>query len=122
MDSATKEGMLGNLIPDFLVGEDAEELKEWGQYFITFPSDILANTNFHSRSEYANEVVDWDYPKLCFFSAPLSTDREELANLVFSNNTIEIHEGGGHCIQWMFHADINESIWTFVKDRPGKKY
>ncbi|MCW3804072.1 alpha/beta hydrolase [Plebeiibacterium marinum] len=121
-DSNIKSVLVKNLIPDFLSGPDAEELKEWGSYFADFPTDIMANTGYYVRDEYVNSIVNWDYPKLCFFSSPLNEEKTNLADLVFPNNTIIIYEGGGHVIQWMFHDDMNMEIWNFVKDRPGKKY
>ncbi len=117
-----KEGMLGNLIPRDLEGEDAEELKEWGIYFPQFSSDILANTNYHSKAENANEPVGWMYPKLCFYSKSKADINMDKVNWIYPNNTVYGFPDGGHVIQWVFHDEINPKIWEFVKDRPEKKY
>ena len=118
-DEAFKKIVAGSLIPPTLVGPDAEELKEWGSYFPQFPSDILANTNYHSGAENANEPVDWMYPKLVFYSNEPDMDK---VNWIYPNSTVHVFTGGGHVIHWMFHEDINPLIWDFIKDRPGKKY
>ena len=118
-DEAFKEMVGGSLIPDDLVGPDADELKEWGTYFPQFPSDILANTNYHAGAENANEPLAWMYPKLCFFSHPIN---EDFINWIYPNNEVHVFTDGGHVIHWIFHEDINPLIWDFIKDRPGNKY
>jgi len=115
-----KEAALGTLIPSDLSGDDAEELKEWGTYFITFPSDVLANTYYHIMAENVNEPVGWMYPKLCFYQNP--NPNMDKVNLFYPNNTIYSYPGGGHVIQWIFHEEINPLMWDFIKDRPGRKY
>lgn len=119
-DETIKGMLLDYLIPPDLVGEDAEELKEWGQYFLSYPSDILANMDYYTSAEDANEPVGWTYPKLCFYSNP--SPNMDKVNLIYPNNTTYTFPGGGHCIQWVFHNEINPIIWEFIKDRPGKKY
>jgi len=119
-DEAMKQSLAGVLVPPTLVGEDAEELKDWVTYFYDFPSDVLANTQYYSSAENANEYVDWLYPKLCFFSSP--TPNMVNINLTYPNNTVYSFPGGGHVINWMFHSEINPLIWDFIRDRPGKKY
>lgn len=119
-DEAFKAAVGGSLIPPDLTGEDAEQLQEWGTYFPLFPSDILANTNYHAEAENANEPVGWMYPKLCFYQNP--SPNMDKVNWIYPNNTVYSFPGGGHVIHWIFHEDINPIIWDFVKDRPGKKY
>jgi pimeloyl-ACP methyl ester carboxylesterase len=119
-DAAFKEIVGASLIPPTLEGPDADELREFGSYFPQFPSDILANTNYHSSAENAKEPVGWMYPKLCFYQNP--NPNMDKVNWIYPNNTVYSFPGGGHCIHWMFHEDINPLIWDFIRDRPGKKY
>ncbi len=119
-DETIKEAVLGSLIPPDLEGQDAEELREWGTYFIDFPSDVLANTYYHHDAENVNEPVGWQYPKLCIYQNP--NPNMDKVNLIYPNNTVYSFPGGGHVIQWMFHEEINPLIWEFIKDRPGRKY
>ena len=121
-DEAMKQFLAGILVPSYLVGEDAEQLKEFVTYFYDFPSDILANTNYHSGAENANEPVGWMYPKLCFYAKPLANINMNKVNWIYPNNTVYGFPGGGHVIHWMFHEEINPIIWDFIKDRPGVKY
>lgn len=121
-NEAIKTAMGASLIPPVLVGEDAEQLKDWGTYFSQFPSDILANTYYHNGAENANEPVGWVYPKLCFYSKVVEDLNMDKVNLIYPNNTVHGFPEGGHVIHWMFHEDINPIIWEFIKDRPGKKY
>jgi pimeloyl-ACP methyl ester carboxylesterase len=121
-DENVKQFLAGKLVPSDLVGEDAELLKEWVTYFYEFPSDILANTQFHSSAENVNEPVGWMYEKLCFFSKNEENINMENVNFIYPNNTVYGYPGGGHLIHWMFHEEINPIIWDFIKDRPGKKY
>lgn len=121
-DSAIKQFVGGSLIPPTLVGEDAEELKDWGTYFLEFPSDIMANTLYYIDAENANEPVGWTYPKLCFYSKPIANINMNKVNWIYPNNTVYGFPGGGHAIHWMFHEEINPIIWDFIKDRPGIKY
>jgi len=118
-DEAFKAIVGGTLIPPDLAGPDAEELREWGTYFPQFPSDILANTNYHAGAENANEPVGWEYPILCFYQNEPNMDK---VNWIYPDNTVHVFPGGGHVIHWIFHEDINPLIWEFIKDRPGKKY
>ncbi|MCY1719052.1 alpha/beta hydrolase [Prolixibacteraceae bacterium Z1-6] len=113
-DLATKQFLAGFLVPP----GSPDDLLEFVEYFYTFPSDILANTSYHSDSESANELVEWNVPILCFFSGPAM----DYANMIYPGNQFYEFSGGGHCIQWVFHEDINPIMWEFVKDRPGKKY
>ncbi|RKD91040.1 alpha/beta fold hydrolase [Mangrovibacterium diazotrophicum] len=119
-DETIKEMLVAFLIPPELAGDDAEELKEFGKYFITYPSDILADMAYNIEAENVQELVGWAYPILAFYSDP-DTDMEKV-NLVYPNNTTYFFPGGGHVIHWMFHEEINPMIWEFVKDKPGKKY
>ena len=119
-DETIKAGLLDILVPPALTGDLADELKEWGQYFITFPSDVLANTQYHSSAEDANELVAFEYPILCFFSNPAVN--MDFIDYIFPGNETYFFPDGGHVIHWMFHEDINPIIWEFVKDKPGKKY
>jgi pimeloyl-ACP methyl ester carboxylesterase len=119
-DEAFKTEMEASLIPPGLVGDDAEQLMEWGTYFSQFPTDILANTYYHLGAENANEPVGWLYPKLCFYSNP-DPDMDNV-NWIYPNNTTYTFPGGGHVIHWIFHEEINPIIWEFIKDRPGRKY
>jgi len=118
-DAAVKEAVGATLIPPTLEGPDADELREWGAYFLLFPSDILANTSYHSAAENANEPVGWMYPKLCFYSNPPNMDK---VNWIYPNNTVYTFPDGGHVIHWIFHEDINPIIWDFINDHPGKKH
>ena len=119
-DENIKTTVAASLIPPDLEGEDAEQLKEWGTYFASFPSDILANIYYYSEAENVNEPVGWQYPKLCFYSNP--NPNMDKVNLIYPNNTVYTFPGGGHVIQWIFHEEINPLIWDFVKGRPGKKH
>jgi len=110
----------GSLIPSYLTGPLADELREWGTYFPVFPSDVLANAYYHAEAENANEPVGWLYPKLCFYSIP--NPNMDKVNWIYPNNTVYSFPDGGHVIHWMFHSEINPLIWEFIKDRPGKKY
>ena len=121
-DEAMKQFLAGILVPSYLVGEDAEQLKEFVTYFYDFPSDILANTNYHSGAENVNEPVGWMYPKLCFYAKPLANINMNKVNWIYPNNAVYGFPGGGHVIHWMFHEEINPIIWDFIKDRPGVKY
>ncbi len=121
-DEAIKEAMGASLIPPYLTGEDAEQLKEWGTYFPQFPSDILANTHYHAGAENANEPVGWMYPKLCCYSKAVEDLNMDKIDWIYPNNDVHGFPGGGHVIHWIFHEDINPLIWEFIKDRPGKKY
>lgn len=121
-NEAVKTAVGASLIPPTLTGQLADELKEWGTYFPAFPTDILANTNYHSKAENANVPVGWQYPKICFYSKDLAAINMDKVNLIYPNNTVYGFPGGGHVIHWMFHEQINPIIWEFVKDRPGKKY
>ncbi len=103
-----------------LPSDPPEDLLEMVEYFYEFPSDILANTFYHSNAEHVNEVLEWDVPILCLFADP-STNMDFL-NLVYPGNTTYFFPGGGHVIHWIFHEEINPLIWEFVKDRPGNKY
>ena len=113
-DEDIKIGLLSALIPPELAGPDAEKLKEWGNYFVEFPSDILANTSYHGSAEHANEPIGWEYPILCFYSNP-NPDMDKV-NWIYPNNTVHTFPGGGHVIQWIFHKNINSLIWDFIKD------
>ncbi|MEN8115822.1 MAG: alpha/beta hydrolase [Bacteroidota bacterium] len=115
-DTAFKQFLAGMLVPP----GSPQDLLDWVTYFHEFPSDILANTNYHSSAENANEPVGWMYPKLCFYQNP--SPNMDKVNLIYPNNTVYSFPGGGHCIHWVFHEDINPLIWEFIKDRPGKKY
>ncbi len=112
--------VMGSLIPPDLVGEEAEALKEWGTYFINFPSDILANIYYHYDAENANEPVGWSYPKLCFYSDP--NPNMDKVNWIYPNNTVYTFPGGGHVIHWIFHEEINPLILEFITDKPWKKH
>ena len=94
-----------------------QDLTEWVAYFVEFPSDILANTNYHGSAEHANEPIDWTYPKLCLYQNP-NPDIDKI-NLIYPNNAVHTFPGGGHAIHWVFHEDINPLIWEFIADRPG---
>jgi len=118
-DETVKRGILDRLIPPDLVGEDEEKLKEWGIYFIKFPSDVMANTGYHGSSENAHEPVGWMYPKLCLYQNP-NPDMDAV-NLIYPNSTVHSFPGGGHAIHWVFHEEINPLIWDFIRDRPEKK-
>ena len=120
--SAVKVAVGSSLIPPDLTGDLAEELKEFGTYFHEFPSNILANTYYHSDAENANEPVGWMYPKLCIYAKPVADLNMDKVNLIYPNNEVYGFPGGGHVIHWIFHEEINPIIWEFVKDRPGKKY
>lgn len=111
-----KQFLAGYLVPP----GSSQELLEWVKYFWYFPSDVLANTNYHAGAENANEPVGWTYRKLCFYQNP--NPNMDKVNWIYPNNTVYSFPGGGHCIQWVFHEEINPIIWEFVKDRPGKKY
>ncbi|MDF1570915.1 MAG: alpha/beta hydrolase [Bacteroidales bacterium] len=114
--TAFKQFLAGILVPP----GSPQDLLDWVIYFHEFPSDILANTQYYSSAENANEPVDWMYPKLCFYENP-SPDMDKV-NLFYPNNTVHSFPDGGHCIHWVFHEEINPIIWEFAKDRPGKKY
>jgi len=115
-----KAMLVAFLIPPDLVGEDAEQLKEFGKYFITYPSDILADMAYNIEAENVHQPVDWTFPILVFYSDP-NTDMDKV-NLIYPNNTTYFFPGGGHVIHWVFHNEMNPTIWEFIKDRPGKKY
>jgi pimeloyl-ACP methyl ester carboxylesterase len=119
-DETFKEMLISFLIPDELVGEDAELLKEWAKIFINYPSDILADMAYNIEAENVHELVGWTFPILAFYSDP-DTDMDRV-NMVYPNNTTYFFPGGGHVIHWVFHSEINPMIWEFVKDNPGKKY
>ena len=119
-DATIMEMLVDMLVPPDMVGDDAEELKEWVNYFKTYPLDILANMDYYMMAENANEPVGWMYPKLCFYSNP--SPNMDKVNWIYPNNTTYSFTGGGHCIHWIFHNEMNPIIWEFVKDRPGKKY
>lgn len=72
------------------------------------------------KAENVVEPVGWMYPKLCFYQNP--NPNMDKVNWIFPNNTVYSFPGGGHVIHWIFHEDINPLIWTFIADRPGKKY
>ena len=84
-------------------------------YFYTFPSDILANTQYHASAENANDPVGWQYPKLCIYSDPLQDLNMDKINLIYPNNEVYSFTGGGHVIQWVFHEEINDLMWDFIK-------
>lgn len=113
-DQATKEYLGSLLVPP----GSPEDLVEFVEYFYTFPSDILANTNYYADAENANEYIEWAVPIICFFSGPAM----DYANMIYPGNVFYEFSGGGHAIQWVFHEEINPIIWEFVKDRSGKKY
>jgi len=115
-DEAFKTFLAGFLVP----ATSPQDLLDWVTYFYTFPSDVLANTNYHSSAENANEPVGWQYPKLVMYQNP-SPDLDKL-ELIYPNYTFHSFPGGGHVIHWVFHEDINPLIWEFIKDRPGRKY
>lgn len=115
-DAAFKEFLGGILVPD----TSPQDLLDWVTYFHTFPSDVLANTNYHAGAENANEPVGWQYPKLVFYANP--SPNMDKVNEIYPNNTVHTFPGGGHVIHWVFHEDINPLIWEFIADRPGKKY
>lgn len=115
-NSAIKEFLAGFLVPD----GSPEDLLDWVTYFHTFPSDVLANTNYHAGAENANEPVGWQYPKLLFYANP--SPNMDKVNLIYPNNTVHTFPGGGHVIHWVFYENINPLIWEFIADRPGKKY
>lgn len=119
-DESIKAMLMNALIPPELTGDDADELRDWGQYFLSYPSDILANMDYYMMAENANEPVGWMYPKLCFYSNP--SPNMDKVNWIYPNNTTYSFTGGGHCIHWIFHEEMNPIIWNFIKDRPGKKY
>jgi pimeloyl-ACP methyl ester carboxylesterase len=120
-NEAVKTAVGGSLIPPSLTGPLADELKEWGTYFPAFPTDVLANTNYHSKAENANEPVGWKYPKLCIYSKAVEDLDMDKINLIYPNNTVYGFPGGGHVIQWIFHKEINPLIWDFIDDKHGKK-
>ena len=115
-DFAMKQ-FLGNIL---VPPGSPQDLLDFVQYFWYFPSDILANINYYSGAENANELVEWSVPILCFYSNP--NPNMDKVNLIYPNNTTYTYPGGGHVIQWVFHEQINMKIWDFSKDRPGKKY
>lgn len=100
----------------FLVPPDApQDLLDWVTYFYTFPSDILANTQYHASAENANDPVGWQYPKLCIYSDPLQDLNMDKINLIYPNNEVYSFTGGGHVIQWVFYEEINDLMWDFIK-------
>ncbi|MEN8138665.1 MAG: alpha/beta hydrolase [Bacteroidota bacterium] len=106
-------GVYSGLEPD-------PELLELLQYFVEFPSIILADMNYQATKNENNVPVGWMYPKLCFYANP--TPNMDKVNLFYPNNTVYTFPGGGHVIHWLFADEINPLIADFVKDRPGNKY
>jgi pimeloyl-ACP methyl ester carboxylesterase len=109
-DSSTKKFLAGILVPP----GSPEDLLEWVGYFSDFPSDILANISYYGNAENANEPVGWTYPKLCLYSNP--DPNMDKVNWIYPNNTTYTFPGGGHCIHWVFHEDINPLIWEFITE------
>lgn len=106
-------------LASFLVPQDApQDLMDWVTYFYTFPSDILANTQYHASDEHVNVPVEWQYPKLCIYSKAVDELNMDKVNWIYPNNEVYGFPGGGHVIQWVFFEEINDLMWDFIKDKP----
>lgn len=42
--------------------------------------------------------------------------------LIFPNSEVHVIEGSGNCVQWEKQELVNPLIWSFVSDRPGRRY
>ena len=117
-DEGIKQYLASVLVPP----NAPQELIDLVTYFYTFPSDVLANTQYHATAENANEPLGWEYPKLCIYSRAVEELNMDKVNLIFPNNEVYGFPGGGHVIQWVFYEEINDLIWEFIKDNPGSTY
>lgn len=110
-DEEFKQFLAGMLAPP----HSPQDLLDLITYFYTFPSDVLANTQYHASAENANESVGWLYPKLCIYSTAVEDLNMDKVNLIYPNNEVYGFTGGGHVIQWVFYEEINDLMWDFIK-------
>lgn len=107
-----KQFLAGMLAPP----HSPQDLLDLITYFYTFPSDVLANTQYHATAENANEPVGWQYPKLCIYSTAVENLNMDKVNLIYPNNEVYGFTEGGHVIQWVFYEEINDLMWDFIKN------
>jgi len=121
MQKWTKDDKIAIL--DYLVpASSPADLKEWAQYFIDYPSWLMADQWWWSVQPEVNKPIEWDIPILNIYSFPASWIPMDWVNSFFSNPIVEIFEGPGAVLMWEQHEIVNPRIWEFVSDRPGRKY
>ena len=121
MQKWTKDDKIAIL--DYLVpASSPADLKEWAQYFIDYPSWLMADQWWWSVQPEVNKPIEWNIPILCIYSFPVSWIPMDWVNSFFSNPIVEIFEGPGAVLMWEQHEIVNPRIWEFVSDRPGRKY
>jgi pimeloyl-ACP methyl ester carboxylesterase len=103
-----------------LLDSSPADLKSFVEYFYVFPSWLMANIYRNIMAEEVNQPIGWKIPIMSIYSVPVTN--MEYEQLYFPNAEIIVMENTGHVIQWEDPDFVNNKIWEFVTDRPGRKY
>lgn len=87
-------------------------------YFSEFPSWLMANIYRNYTHEEVNQPIGWTFPILSIYSSEPPLDIYEV---FFPGADIHVMEGFGHVLQWENAAEVNQLIWEFAYDQPGRK-
>ena len=96
-----------------------QDLVDWGQYFIDYPSWLMANIWYNFTAENVNNPIGWSMPIMCIYTGELPG--EDYLDEFFPGSEDHLFENSGHVVQWEWAEDVNDLIDDFI-DRPGNKY
>ncbi len=114
MTYENKVAALNGLIPPATAPED---LLEWGQYFLEFPSWLLANMYYHYLAEEVCQPYPWDIPIMVIYRM-MGPVKETRTNLYFPGCEIHVIGGDQHVIQWAYHETVNQMMYDFAGHFP----
>jgi pimeloyl-ACP methyl ester carboxylesterase len=120
MTPEAKLAALNGLIPPLTAPDD---LKEFGQYFLEFPNELLANMYYHYLAQEVCPPYSWTVPIMVIYKAMvLGSPKETKTKLYFPGCEIHVIGGDQHVIQWAYHDTVNKLMDDFMADRPGRRY
>jgi len=107
---------LASRVPD----SAPEDLKELLKCVYELPMQQLANIFWNMLQEEVNLPPGWTIPALGIWDGPVDMDK---VNMNFPGIVgVHVFEDSGQVVQWVKHETVNQLIWEFVSDRPGRRY
>jgi len=104
----------------FLLTENSPaDLLEFVEYFYEFPSWLMADIYRNYTREEVNQPIGWTFPILSIYSSEPPSGFYEI---YFPGADVHVMEGLGHVLQWENYDVVNQLIWEFASDRPGRRY